>query len=334
MSLTKVTNRVIEQNSISLDKLTQNEGSFTFRNKIINGGFDIWQRGTAFNYLTFGSKLYTADRWACSQNNNTPRGYIELRDDGEVILGPGTPSIGTQTYLRFGRYSNAAIDTMTLFQGIEYLNAKVLQGKTVTLSYWARRGNTASPDQFGIRVSGGSGVNENPNLMWGGGFAAFDNAFYQPSQPLTTTWTRYSHTFFITRANTIGVGFQIIPNGVANANNYVDLKNIQLEEGTFATPYEIRDIGTEVASCQRYFIATPCLRSDWGNSAGYAMFEYYFPVTMRRVPDADFTQSGCASPAGSYYTPPEISVTRIQRQIAGVSGGNTFVARVNLDAEL
>jgi len=39
------------------------------KNFVINGGMDIWQRGTSF--ATTSGNFYTADRWACGNNANS-----------------------------------------------------------------------------------------------------------------------------------------------------------------------------------------------------------------------------------------------------------------------
>jgi len=78
------------------------------------------------------------------------------------------------------------------------------------------------------------------------------------------------------------------------------LKNVKLEIGGVATPFEYPDIGTELAKCQRYFTTsyteaypiggvvpnTYAYQTFWGSDAsgGVASTPYFFPVTLRARP--------------------------------------------------
>lgn len=75
----------------------------------------------------------------------------------------------------------------------------------------------------------------------------------------------------------------------------------QLEPGPVATPYEVRPIGTELALCQRYYIALSCRRET-------TLTWVSFPNTMRAVPTVannlgdSFTriyENGFLQPTGS-----------------------------------
>ena len=59
---------------------------------------------------------------------------------------------------------------------------------------------------------------------------------------------------------------------------------VQLEEGSVATPFENRPIGTELALCQRYYQSFTAGVTLTLNSAPWAPFIYSFPVTMRSTP--------------------------------------------------
>lgn len=68
-------------------------------------------------------------------------------------------------------------------------------------------------------------------------------------------------------------------------------RNVQLEEGAEATPFEIRPIAFELAQCQRYYLNMEALVIAIGGTAGtgqpVTQSTYYFPVEMRVQPTAN-----------------------------------------------
>ena len=59
---------------------------------------------------------------------------------------------------------------------------------------------------------------------------------------------------------------------------------VQLEEGSVATPFENRPIGTELALCQRYYQAFTFGVTQTLSGDAWTPFFYSFPVTMRSTP--------------------------------------------------
>ena len=97
------------------------------KNLIINGAFDIWQRGTSFTGLL--GNAYGADRWMF--NNTTGRTYSRQSSGLD----------GFQYCLRVQRDSGqTSTNAPTVIYSNETVNSIPLQGKTVTLSYYARAG--------------------------------------------------------------------------------------------------------------------------------------------------------------------------------------------------
>lgn len=197
-----------------------------FRNRIINGAMQIWQRGTSFS--ASGSGYYTADRWQTlgqtgtySQSSDAPTGF------------KNSLSIScTSTY--YG----------TIAQRIEAQNSYDLAGQSVTVSFWAKA-TTGGASGLGIALDY---ANASDNFSSTTNFASTSTA------ALTSTWTKYTATFNSLNANVTN-GLQLyIYNlaGGAAAITYL-ISGVQLEVGTSATNFDYRPYGTELALCQRYF---------------------------------------------------------------------------------
>jgi hypothetical protein len=94
-------------------------GGFSFRNKIINGNFNIWQRGTS---ITAGADTYTADRWAAR----------------ESVVSQSTDVPANQGFNYSLFYDNGGVRTdINLRQKIE--DGKILlRNRAVTLSFWLK----------------------------------------------------------------------------------------------------------------------------------------------------------------------------------------------------
>jgi hypothetical protein len=213
------------------------------KNRVINGGFDIWQRGTTF--APAGSVIYTADRWC------TYRGGAATALTRQSVSPNYSPY-----YLRFGRNSgDTATAALLLSQSIETLNSLPLAGKTITFSFYARKGAnySATSNALVLFLNYGTGTDQNLLASFTG-----STSLTNPTATLTSSWTRYTYTATVpVTATEIGWYFQYTPTGTAGAADYFDLADVQLEVGSTATPYARASgsIGGELAMCQRYLPA-------------------------------------------------------------------------------
>ena len=110
----------------------------TFKNKIINGNFDVWQRGTSFASPAGGS--YTADRWSLNYDGAGSTRTISQQTftTGQTDV-PGNPTYFyrfAQTVAGSGTYNNTCI------QKIE--GVRTFAGQAVVMSLWAR-GTVGTP---------------------------------------------------------------------------------------------------------------------------------------------------------------------------------------------
>jgi len=281
-------------------------GGFSFRNKLINGGFDIWQRGTSFT-PTAGTVTYTADRWAVYRA--TTAALTISRQTG-----------ARQRYAL--KVQRNAGDTTTnqiyWFQQIESQDCIRLAGKSVTVSVWAKAGANFSGVNLQAFMIQGTGIDEassgNATAAWTGFSAQIVFSQAAPS----TSLTKYTGTITIPAGvSELSLRFNWAPTGTAGADDSVTIEEVLLEEGTSATNFEARPIAIELALCQRYYYRfSPAATSTTLTAGGYATsataFQGYtkFPVTMRTTPAA-LEQSGTA---GDYTI--------------GHGGGNTVCSSV------
>jgi hypothetical protein len=207
-----------------------NDGALS-PNAVINGGFDIWQRGTSFtNPATAGS--YTADRWAAFfQGNGT------LTQDTSLV--PDNSRFGARIT------ATATSDGNILLQSIETQNAIQFAGKTMTVSgvYAGTVGlnptvsvtfsTTVDQTLFNITTSIPATSSSIPTST--GSFQQFTAVFSVPST-----------------ARTLRIGLNT---GAVVNTNFLTFGQIQLEAGSAATPFRRNapSIQAELAACQRYY---------------------------------------------------------------------------------
>lgn len=201
-----------------------------YRNAIINGNFDIWQRGTSFS----GSKIeYTADRWL----NLHPIHSVSRQ---EFALGqtevPGNP----RYYLRL----TATVDNQWGFRLVQRIeDVSVFGGRTVTVSFWARSNVSRTANVHLIQNFGSGGSPQVDHVKSG--------------IHIGTSWSLVTVTFSLgsVSGKTIGTGnylqFETLSQQVIG--DTLDIAQVQLNIGDKPLPFAPRPYAEELALCQRYF---------------------------------------------------------------------------------
>ena len=262
------------------------------KNLLINGAFDIWQRGTSF-----ASGGYMSDRWTddSSLSNMTASQQTS-----------GAPN-GSRYILRYTATGASAYKN--ILQYIETAQAQQAWGNTVTFSIKMRRNATATGGNLGWSIQKSATVDAGSGATW----TSLGNSNTVLSSLTTGTtsadWTTVTISAAIPNdgtANSLRVtaGF-----GAAQASGaIVEFAQAQLEIGSVATAFT-RAGGTiqgELAACQRYFYSwnTANANDTSGNIcylaantsvAVYGTLQY--PVTMRTSPS--FTST--AASGFQYY---------------------------------
>jgi hypothetical protein len=245
-------------------------------NYIINGAFDIWQRGTSFASQSLLASSYTADRFH----------FYRFTGATGATLSRVSAGLSGFTYAaRLQRNSgNTSTTNITLRQTIESLNSRPLAGKQITFSFYARAGldYSAIGKSLTTVLKSGTGTDEPIYSFTGGSTIA------SLTSTLTTSWTRFFVTGSVnSNSNEIGFEIDFSPTGTAGTNDWFEITGVQLEEGTVATPFRRNqpNIQAELEACQRYFYLGGSGGVGRFNSSTTAEVNVPFPVTMRRAPN-------------------------------------------------
>jgi hypothetical protein len=219
------------------------------RNAIINGNFDIWQRGTSFT----GTE-YTADRWLSYRSGSTHTVSRQPFTLGQTDV-PGEPEYYARTVVS----SVAGADNFSAYQQrIE--DVRTFASQQITVSFWAK-----------ADANKNIAVEFMQNFGSGGSPSGTVQEISPVKKALTTSWQKITHTVTVPSISgkTLGsdnnsflrlnIWFDAGSNLNSNSDTLgqqsgtFDIAQVQLEPGPVATPFERRPIGTELALCQRYF---------------------------------------------------------------------------------
>jgi len=243
------------------------------KNKIINGDFGIWQRGTSFSNP---NGVYVADRFNVGAATAVPSWTISQQ---AFTAGNAITGYESAYFMRAALTAQNGSTSQYIRQYVE--DVRTFAGQTITFSFWLKAdaaynlGNVVLGQNFG---SGGSGAVETTIL----------------TTPTTTTgWTRYSGTISVPSISgkTIGTGSYVyiyITYPAARSTYTIDTWGWQLEAGSVATPFTTAS-GTlqgELALCQRYFqvVNANALFNARSGSTTLTDGVTYLPVTMRTSP--------------------------------------------------
>lgn len=329
-----------------------------YRNKVINGNFDFWQRATSSTTQATSNNYTTADRWASTVNlPATVTGFTSSQQaftlgQTEVPNNPkyfwrnqvtsyGTPTAATYWYLQ------TKLEDVTKYEN-----------KTMTLSFWAKSNISRNIAVEFVQSFGNSG-------------SASSQAIGVTKLGVTTGWAKYTVTVDLpsisgrtvnTTTNVLNTdclviniwlmagsnnGYRTDFLGVPSSASYVfDLAQVQFEEGPNASSFEIRPPGVEFNLCQRYYQTLPanfsfvtrCTSASGWNQAwftrpvplrgGYPLWTNNFAI--------DSTSSAITI-FGTSTTPGACSVTSYPytyvfvngNNASGLTAGNTIVVRIS-----
>lgn len=204
-----------------------------YKNKLINGGFQVWQRGTTGS-VTNAAVYNTADRWLMGVGGTC------------TVAQSASPNSPNNNYYLVNT-TTASSSYNNPIQAVERLNVYQLRGQYVTFSFWT------------ILLSGSFTGNLGANLYYSNSSDAANIATglqspisgTQYSTP-TGTWQQIKATYLIP-SDAVGLSFCPQLTVAQASGTSWGIADCQVEIGTAATNFDFRPYGTELALCQRYF---------------------------------------------------------------------------------
>jgi hypothetical protein len=246
------------------------------KNAIINGAFNVWQRGTSF--AISANAAYGPDRFLCDS------GSLNYTFSRQAFTAGTAPAAGyeSQYFLRAAATSGSG-GFPKIYQKIE--DVRTFAGQTVTLSVWAKSstaGNNGALQMVQYFGTGGS-----PSSTW---FSSSNTL------ALTTSWQRFSVTFNLPSfsGSTVGTNqdswLGVYLNLPSSGTVSVDTWGWQLEASPVATAFQTATgtIQGELAACQRYLPSIQAFDGELFTGLCYsttkAIITVPFPVTARVSP--------------------------------------------------
>lgn len=240
-------------NTATFNGVNLRSGMIDADNKIVNGAFDFWQRGTSFT-----TAVYTADRWVVGLSTGTVTTSRQAFATGDV-LGSNNP----QYFLR------QTVSGQSTAAGYAIVNQRIesvrsYAGQTITILGWAKRssgsGNMAVElfQYFGTGGSPSATTFVSPvTVSLTGSWAPFAVTVTVPSITGKTLGTNNNDYLSLQFWTSAGTDFNSRTNSLGLQTIGVDLWGIHIKVGTHTTSiiseYKQPELGIEEFRCARYF---------------------------------------------------------------------------------
>jgi len=214
-----------------------------YRQAIINGNFDVWQRGTSVALSVANG--YTADRW----RYDTDVGGVATITRESFTVGQTVVPNNPEYFLRINQTTGADAGKIpNIQQRIE--GVKNFSNGNVTLSFWARVSSGTIVITPTMRQFFGTGGSPSASVI-------------VTADPITinTDFTKYTITFAMPSISGKTVGTTINTDFVslrlefpAETTFTVDIAQVQLNAGSVALPFMPKSYAEELRDCQRYYM--------------------------------------------------------------------------------
>jgi hypothetical protein len=237
----------------SINGLTPQASNMQPFNRIINGGFQVAQRGTSFTSGSNDDDTYNLDRWYVLSDGND---IVDITQTTTVPTDAAKNSIGLDVETVDKKFGIAQI--------IENVNCVDAIGGAVTLSFQAKVSATTDLDNVKCAIVAWSGTADtvtsdiisawgvegtNPTLI---ASATYENS--PANLNVTTSFATYSVTATVDTASTTNLILFIWSDVTTTTlGDFLYITNVQLEKGSTASSFAYENYGDTLQKCQRYY---------------------------------------------------------------------------------
>ena len=302
-------------------------------NRIYNGDFNIWQRGTS---AAVGS--YAADRW------------ITLGAGGSVSQSQSSFTLGETLGVNCPTYFlRLSISGQTLTSHYAHTTQRIesvrsYAGQTITILGWAR--TTSGSGSFAVEAQQNFGTGGSPSATVSGisaakfvptgSWAPFAAVITVPSITGKTLGANSDDYFSINFWTSAGSDYNARTNSLGLQTISVDFWGIHIRQGTWTAAdtalYRPRALADELALCQRYYEQARGGGVAYASSASAIQrFFVKFCVTKRAIPSISFS---ILSGTGTGPNAHSIQVDGVFVGFGSTGASQDIVVRANADAEL
>lgn len=282
-------------------------GSGILRNPLVNSDMKISQRGSTFT--TPNDDTFTLDRWNILLDGN----------------GSWTITQSTDAPTGFKNSLKAVNVTLNkqcgIVQLIENVSSLPFQGKTVSLSFYAKTTSAKLINNLRATVLSWTGTADSVTSdvvgTWAGNgtdptwAASYTSELAGSNKALTTSWQRFTiNNIAIDTSSINNLAVVIwVDDTTITAGDEFFVTGVSMNEGSFALPYQARSFEWELRECQRFYEKSFSLSTTPASNTGSTSGQHIFPAitagaTTQRAPAIYYrVRKRTTTPTVTIYNP-------------------------------
>ena len=259
-----------------------------FKNRIINGDFSVWQRGTNVQKTTTtGYNFYGVDRFGIFTESDGDKNFCtitntKVNNNNSNVCSINISNVDTTVTGR----------KVGIGQKVEANLYKDLIGKNITLSFWIKTSKPEVTLNFTHSYKDSSG-NQQSEVI-----------YTDVKEVIPGIWNKIIVTFTLTsdaltNPNNTSEWIELFNLSIDNVvdNDYIELSEVQVEEGDVATDFEPVPAAITLLRCMRYYETVNfgdnnrayAVADDGKNETDYYQFLYMFRAVKYKIPTVTAT---------------------------------------------